>query len=182
MLYATRHPGRIKRLVILNTGAFHLPPSKPLPRSLALIRNTPLGPLLVRGLNAFCLGAAATCVTRPMPREVRRGYLMPYDSWAHRVAVLRFVQTIPLRPGDEGFDLVSQVQDNLHRFRDLPMLICWGMRDFVFDAHFLHEWERRFPAAEVHRFADAGHYVLEDAGARDHPARRALPQRRIRWG
>ena len=27
----------------------------------------------------------------------------------------------------------------------------------------LAEWERRFPGAEVHRFADAGHYVLEDA-------------------
>ena len=37
------------------------------------------------------------------------------------------------------------------------------MRDFVFDADFLAEWERRFPDAEVHRFADAGHYVLEDA-------------------
>ena len=38
-----------------------------------------------------------------------------------------------------------------------------GERDFVFDQHFLAEWERRFPKAEVHRFADAGHYVLEDA-------------------
>ncbi len=43
------------------------------------------------------------------------------------------------------------------------MLICWGELDFVFDAHFLHEWRRRFPAAEVHAFPDAGHYVLEDA-------------------
>ncbi len=165
MLYATRHPERIKRLVILNTGAFHLPPAKPLPRSLALIRNTPLGPLLVRGLNAFCLGAAAKCVTRPLPREVRREYLAPYDSWAHRIAVLRFVQTIPLKPSDDGFALVTEVQKNLHKFRDLPMLICWGMRDFVFDVHFLDEWQRHFPEAEVHRFPNAGHYVLEDAGA-----------------
>ena len=36
------------------------------------------------------------------------------------------------------------------------------MRDFVFDHHFLEEWERRMPHAEVHRFEDAGHYVLED--------------------
>jgi hypothetical protein len=43
------------------------------------------------------------------------------------------------------------------------MLICWGMKDFVFDTHFLAEWERRFPEARVVRFADAGHYVLEDA-------------------
>ena len=25
------------------------------------------------------------------------------------------------------------------------------------------EWQRRFPGAEVHRFEDSGHYVLEDA-------------------
>jgi pimeloyl-ACP methyl ester carboxylesterase len=55
------------------------------------------------------------------------------------------------------------VQEGLKRFRDVPMLICWGERDFVFDCHFLDDWVRRFPKAEVHRFPDAGHYVLEDA-------------------
>jgi haloalkane dehalogenase len=43
------------------------------------------------------------------------------------------------------------------------MLICWGEKDFVFDTDYLAEWRRRFPAAEVHRFPEAGHYVLEDA-------------------
>jgi haloalkane dehalogenase len=43
-------------------------------------------------------------------------------------------------------------------------MICWGMKDFVFDEYFLDEWKRRFPAADVHRFPDCGHYVLEDAG------------------
>jgi haloalkane dehalogenase len=37
------------------------------------------------------------------------------------------------------------------------------MKDFVFDHHFLAEWERRFPNAEVHRFENAGHYILEDS-------------------
>ena len=43
------------------------------------------------------------------------------------------------------------------------MLICWGMKDFVFDEDFLREWIRRFPKAETHRFANAGHYVVEDS-------------------
>ncbi|MBW2166942.1 MAG: alpha/beta hydrolase, partial [Deltaproteobacteria bacterium] len=34
--------------------------------------------------------------------------------------------------------------------------------DFVFDLSYLSEWQRRFPDAEVHTFAEAGHYVLED--------------------
>jgi haloalkane dehalogenase len=42
-------------------------------------------------------------------------------------------------------------------------MICWGMRDFVFDDDYLNEWKRRFPNAEIHTLPDAGHYVLEDA-------------------
>ena len=49
------------------------------------------------------------------------------------------------------------------RLRKTALLVCWGEKDFVFDNHFLAEWERRFPEAEVHRFPDCGHYVLEDA-------------------
>jgi haloalkane dehalogenase len=164
MTYATRHPERIRRIVVLNTGAFHLPKEKPFPWTLWFCRNALIGPLLVRGFNAFCLTAARDCVTRnPLSAEVRQSYLQPYDSWANRIAVLRFVQDIPLRPGDTSFDLVTQTQDKLHKLRDKPMLICWGDRDWVFDQHFLAEWQTRFPQADVHRFADAGHYVLEDA-------------------
>jgi len=90
-------------------------------------------------------------------------YLAPYDSWAHRVAVLKFVQTIPLVPSDAGYDIVSETERRLHLLRDRPVLICWGMRDFVFDEHFLRQWQMNFPAAEVHRYEDAGHYILEDA-------------------
>ena len=43
------------------------------------------------------------------------------------------------------------------------MLIVWGEKDFVFTTAFLDEWRRRLPAAEYLTFADAGHYVLEDA-------------------
>ena len=119
MAWAHRQPERVGRLVVLNTAAFHLPPDKMLPWPLRLCRSPVLGPLLVRGLNAFSRAAVRWCVTRrPLTREARAGYLAPYDSWRNRVAVLRFVQDIPLRPGDPGYDLVSEVQDGLHRFRD----------------------------------------------------------------
>lgn len=161
--YAARHPERIARLVVLNTAAFHLPASKPFPWPLWLCRDTPLGAVMVRGLNAFCRGTAwIGCTRTKMPREVRAAYLAPYDSWGHRIAVHRFVQDIPLRPGDRNFDLVTEVSSRLGLLADVPMLIGWGMKDIVFDAHFLDEWVRRFPSAEVHRFPTAGHYILED--------------------
>jgi haloalkane dehalogenase len=163
--WASRFPERVNRLVILNTAAFRIPAGKRLPLSLWFGRNTAIGALLIRGFNAFCRAAANWCVVRrPLPRAVRRMYLAPYDSWAHRIAVLRFVQTIPLKPTDAGYEIVAKTEQRLPLLRDKPMLICWGLRDFVFDADFLAEWQRHFPSAEVHRYEDAGHYVLEDAG------------------
>jgi pimeloyl-ACP methyl ester carboxylesterase len=163
--YATRHPEQVARLVVLNTAAFHLPRTKTFPWPLWLCRDTPVGAYLVRGLNAFCRGTARVgCTRRPLPRDVRDAYYAPYDSWEHRIAILRFVQDIPLRPGDRSYDLVTRIQEGLTRLAGVPTLIGWGMKDFVFDHHFLAEWVRRFPGAEVHRFAQAGHYVLEDEG------------------
>ena len=163
MAFATRYPERIRRLVVLNTGAFHLPKTKSVPWQLKLARS-PLGPLLVRGWNAFSRGAVKSCVTRqPMPRDVADAYCAPYNSWANRIAVHRFVQDIPLFPGDRGYDLITRVEDRLDRLKSIPMFIGWGDRDFVFDSHFLQQWLDRFPAAELHRYPDCGHYILEDA-------------------
>ena len=167
MIYAARHPERIARLVVTNTAAFHKPASWPLPRCLPSVEHRSLAAPLVRGANLFCHGTALIgCKRRLMPRSVWAAYVHPYDSWRNRIAILRFVQDIPLQPGDRSFDLVSWVEGRLHLLGSVPMLILWGMKDFVFDHHFLEEWERRFPSARVHRFPEAGHYVFEDeAGA-----------------
>ncbi len=164
LAWAVRHPERVKRLVILNTAAFHLPKSKSFPWQLWIVRDTPFGPLMVRGFNGFARGAThLACTRKRLPKDVRDAYCAPYDSWNDRIATLRFVQDIPLNAGEPGYDIVSETAARLDVFRDRPVLVCWGDRDFVFDHHFLAEWERIYPDAEVHRFADCGHYILEDA-------------------
>lgn len=163
MGYATRHISQIKRIVVLNTAAFHLPARKSFSWTLKICRNSIIGPVFVRGFNAFCLTASKFCFKRPVSDVVRKAYRSPYNSWKNRIGVLRFVQDIPLKPGDYSYGLVSDVQNKLSNFNKTPMLICWGGKDFIFDQDFLNEWIRRFPDADVHRFPDAGHYVLEDA-------------------
>ena len=163
MALAHKHPDWFKRFVIFNTGAFHLPPGKSFPLSLSIAR-TPIGTVLIRGFNMFCKSAVKWCCTRrPMDPDVAQGFLAPYDNWANRIATLRFVQDIPLKPRHKGYQLITDVQNNLGQFKEMPMLICWGMKDFVFDGHFLAEWIKYFPAAKVHKFDDCGHYILEDA-------------------
>ena len=164
MTFAARHPERIKRIVASNTAAFPLPMGKRLPRSLRLGRNTRLGAWLILRRNAFCRLAARWCVARkPLPPEIREMYLRPYDTAENRVAVLNFVQTIPLKETDPGYDIVRDTAAALLKFSNLPTLLLWGMKDFVFDRHFLAEWQRYFPHAEVHTWPDCGHYLLEDA-------------------
>lgn len=159
---AVRDPRRVKRLVLMNTAGFLLPPGGLLPWQLKLARG-PLGAVLVRGFNAFAEGAARTCVTKaPLPREVRALFTAPYDSPANRISTHRFVQDIPLAPGDRAWAMAKATQDGLDTLKSVPKLICWGEKDFVFDARFLAEWRRRCPEARVHAFPDAGHYVLED--------------------
>ena len=165
MAYAARFPQKIGRLVFLNTAAFHLPKTKKLPRTLWLCRKTPLGDFFIRDTGLFTSVLARWAVCRPMAQSVREGYLLPYRAPQDRTALLHFVQDIPLEPGDPGYDLVSEVQAKLPSFRQTPTLILWGDRDFVFDHHFLAEWRTFLPSAEVHQFPNAGHYVLEDAGA-----------------
>ena len=163
MAWAVEHADRVERLALLNTAAFPLPATKTLPWQLALTR-TAVGTVLVRGLNAFAWGATVFGMARrEMPYTVQQAYLAPYDSWANRVATLRFVQDIPLVPGAPGYELVVSTAEKLERFRGTPVLLGFGAQDFVFDDHFLDEWKRRFPDAQVIRLEDAGHYVLEDA-------------------
>jgi len=164
MGYAARYPERIKRLVILNTAAFHLPLSKAFPLPLWICRNTFVGTFLVRGFNAFSSIASIVGVRRKaMSQDVRRAYVSPFNSWRNRISTLRFVQDIPLKPEDRNYQLVSDISDSLAKFSTVPTLICWGLKDFVFDKHFLAQWKQRMPHAQVNEFDDCGHYILEDA-------------------
>jgi len=158
---ASRQPEMIGRLVILNTAAF---PSRRIPRRIALCKTPVLGPLLVRGLNAFAGPATWMAMhRRSFTRPEKRAYLLPYDSWANRVAVNAFVRDIPLDSSHPSWATLNATAADLPQWRDYPALIIWGRRDFCFNDSFLAQWLKIFPTAEKRLFDDAGHYVLEDA-------------------
>ncbi len=164
---ATRMPEKILSLTVLNTAAFL---AGVMPLSLQVCRVPLLGDILVRGLNLFARPALTMATAQPLPQDVKAGYLFPYDSWRNRVATLRFVQDIPMNQSHPSYPVLRNIQVNLKKLKDKPMLLCWGLQDFVFTEKFLHEWTRRFPQAEVHRFPKAGHYLLEDAGEETIPS------------
>ncbi len=164
MAYAVRNPEKISSVVIMNTAAFFPPGGKKkIPFRLKMIRNTGLfADIAVLGLNLFAKGALYMASYKGLSKDVRKGLIAPYNSWKNRIAVLKFVQDIPLCENDPSFSVVKDVEDNLHRLSGVPMLICWGRHDFVFTETYLAEWRKRFPKAETHTFENAGHYILED--------------------
>ena len=160
--YSVSRMARVRRLVITNTAAFPLPAAKRFPKRLAMGRDSKLGGWLIRRFNLFARGAARFGTVRRLPRDVRAAYAGVYDGWANAISTLRFMQDIPLHEGDRAMPIVAASAAALPGYADRPAFIGWGLRDFVFDQHFLAGFRAALPQAEVQAFADAGHYALED--------------------
>ena len=162
MGYAVSKPERVARIVLLNTASFLLGDC---PWRIRVCRLPLFGSVALRRFNAFARGALSMAMPAGESLEgaIREGYLHPYDSYANRIATLRFVQDIPLSPRHPSWETVGGIQKNLHLLEDKPILICWGEQDFCFTLSFLKIWQQYFPAAAVRRFPEAGHYLLESA-------------------
>lgn len=171
MAHAVQVPTQIKRLVLFNTAAFPVSAPHHLHWSIRICRSSRIASFLIRNFNLFAVIASHVGFrNKRMPSDVRRGYLAPYDSRKHRLAILRFVQDIPLEPTHPSFSLLEQTGRGISHFRNTPALICWGGQDFVFNQFFLQEWRKRLPQAEVHQLPEAGHYVVDEAFESVEPA------------
>ncbi len=181
MGFAVRHPEKVKRLVIFNTAAFL---STHIPWRINICRGSLLGSIAIRMFNAFARGILVFGAEHKerLSGQVRAGYLAPYDSFKNRVGNLRFVQDIPMTPDIPSYSIVQNIETNLHKFRDRPVMIVWGKKDFCFNDYFLQKWCDYFPDAEVHEVEDAGHLIVEDAYEKIIPwMRKFLENNSLRW-
>lgn len=173
---------RFGRIVLFNTAAFP-PPFVPL--RIAACRLPLVGTLAVRGMNAFAGGALTMAVEKleRMTADVRDGLIAPYDSWANRVAIDRFVRDIPFSPRHPAWQVLEQIESGLAQLADWPIQLIWGMRDWCFRPSCLERFIQHWPHAEVERHADCGHYVVEDAYERIVPLMRDfLARHRVETG
>jgi cis-3-alkyl-4-acyloxetan-2-one decarboxylase len=161
--YAQRYPERVSRLVITNTAAFPLLPGKKLPKEIAFVRNTWLGGIACKYLNAFQRGAVWRGVVNKMAPDAARGYLSAHPNAHDCEAILRFVRDIPLIASERGYDKLVALKEFLPQLARLPIQIQWGLKDFVFDKDYLAAFQGYFPNAETHAYPDAGHWLTEDA-------------------
>lgn len=159
---AVRYPEKISKFTILNTASFLLPV---IPMRINICKTPLLGELIIRGFNGFAWPATfmASKKKGQMTPNIKKGYLAPYHNWANRIATHRFVKDIPMNAKHPTWNTMVKIESSLPIFKDTPMHIFWGKLDFCFNDHFLTKWKKLFPNAKIKEYADAGHYVLEDA-------------------
>lgn len=174
-LQQERH--RFSRIVLFNTGAFP-PPFVPL--RIDACRIPTLGEWGMRQLNLFAKAALimATEKRERFTPEVCAGLLAPYDNWNNRVAIARFVQDIPQSVTDPTWKKLVAIESGLDSLKEMPISLIWGMKDWCFTPECLERFIKHWPQAEVHRLADCGHYVVEDAYERIIPLLQDFFQRR----
>jgi haloalkane dehalogenase len=156
--FAVQNPGRVARLVVLNTGLF---PSETWPtpgflRWRAFAERTgldlPVG-LVVR--NA--------CLTPP-PDDVIAAYDAPFDTRESKAGAAMFPLLVPLAAGDPGAAEMLETRDALGAWKK-PALVCFSDSDPVFPVGAATAMASLIPTArEPDVIEDASHFLQEDKG------------------
>jgi haloalkane dehalogenase len=152
-------PGRVSRLVLLNTWMWSFADDKQMSRRARMVSGA-LGRFLYRRLNASLriITPQAYGDRRKLTREIHRQYLAVFPDASSRERVLWALARALL--GSSAF------YDDLWRRRAelarLPALVVWGMKDSAFGPHLLDRWRQALPQAEVVELAQAGHWPHEE--------------------
>lgn len=154
---ATAHPELIKKMVVMNTAAFR---SLEIPMRINILRN-PVGEWFIRTFNGFAGPATTMAVTKKLSPIVKKGFVLPYDSFESRIATAKFVRDIPMSDVHPTYKTLSGIEDKLKNLK-VPVLLLWGEQDFCFTMNFQKRWLDFFPNAKVKTYPDAGHYLVED--------------------
>jgi len=165
--FATRHPDRIKRLVLMNTWACAPWPGGPFPRLLELIRSE-RGEKFVLEKNGYLEPALVGTTHRPenLTKTVLDAYRAPFPTPESRLALLCWSRDIPVHETDPSYSEMKRIEGGLVRFTGTPTLLVWGMRDPVLPESVLRTWQRTYPQATTAEIEDASHFLQEDAPQR----------------
>src|SRR6266496_4903469 len=165
--FATRHPERVKRLVLMNTWAFAPWPGGAFPHLLEIIRSE-RGEAFVLRKNGYLEPAliGTTYHSEKLTNAVLEAYRAPFPTPESRLAMLCWSRDIPMQETDTSYADMRRIEDGLPQFNTKPVLLVWGMQDPVIPPSILHRWQQLYPHATTHEIEDASHFLQEDAPER----------------
>ena len=126
--FATLHPERIKRLVLMNTWAFAPWPGGPFPRLLEIIRSE-RGEAFVLKRNGYLEAAlvGTTYHSEKLMKTVMEAYRAPFPTPESRLAMLCWSRDIPIQESDVSYPEMKRIEQGLSQFNRLPILFVWGL-------------------------------------------------------
>jgi haloalkane dehalogenase len=158
MSYAVQHPENIKSLVIINSWAW--PVNKDwYYQAFSGLMGGVLGRFLIRQRNIFIhavvprLYAEQAKLTPAMHMHL----LMPFSTKEAR----RGMETFPGAIIKET-PWLTGIWNKRSMLANKPLLILWGLKDIAVRKKELEQWQKAFPQAQVHTFADVGHFPHEE--------------------
>ncbi|MFE5309385.1 alpha/beta fold hydrolase [Isoptericola sp. NPDC056605] len=158
--WAVDHPDLLAGVALLNT-AVHQPDDAPVPAPLRLALAGPVHRLGTRTTRAFL--ETTLSLARPrLAADVAAAYRLPYLSADERDGIEGFVADIPVDGAHPSAPELDRIAAGVARLT-VPAVLLWGPHDPIFSDRYLDDLVRRLPHAHVHRFADAGHLIAEDA-------------------
>ena len=159
LAYAARNPEKVASVVVTNTAAFR---SDWISWRINLCRLPVIGRFINYRLNGFLRAAMYTASVKPLKKQIKTGYLLPYRKTRDREAIDQFVKDIPMQPDHPSYEYLKETEEKLGQLDDKQILLLWGMHDFCFTPDFLKRWREIFPNAKTVEFEEAGHFLFED--------------------
>jgi haloalkane dehalogenase len=156
---ALDRPGRVTRLVVLNTWMWSLAEDAKIRRAAPLLGG-PVGRFLYRraNLSLRVIMPTAWGKARPLTREMHRPYLERFPDAESRGRVLW-----PLaRALTASEDWYASLWSRRAALQGIPSLLIWGMRDPAFGVEYLARWKEILPGAQAVELAESGHWPQEE--------------------
>jgi len=159
--YALAHPGRVARLVIMNTWMWPVDDDRYYV-AFSRIMGGAVGRFLIRRANLFARVVMKRSYgdRRRLTPAVHQQYLKALATPDERTGCATLPgQIVGATPWLGGLWAERAA------LADKPALIVWGMKDIAFREKELERWREALPRAEVVRLDGVGHYVQDEAPA-----------------
>ncbi len=156
--YAGTHAANIKKIMLMNTWCWSVKGDMHY-EAFSRIMGGRIGQWLIRTFNIFVtqIMPKATQDKTSLTAPILNHYVQPIPTTESRIACAKFPHSIIAES-----QWLDQVWTTIQSLREVPTLICWGMKDIAFREKELNRWRDLFASAEIHCFQDAGHYVQQE--------------------
>jgi pimeloyl-ACP methyl ester carboxylesterase len=157
--FALNHPGKIARLVILNTWLWNTE-TEPGFRKMKKILRSPILPLLYKYLNFSAKYLLPKTFVQPVSRQILNQYTKPFRGPAQRNGTIAFAKS--LLNDQEWFEGLWNKKECI---ATKPILFIWGMKDPFINFSYLRKWTAAFLNSTVVPLSNCGHFPQEEEPA-----------------